>query len=105
MDAKNKEEWFRKFYEGTFLVKGWKARMQEILHKIPADKQEHVRELLDNLGRQIGTEWAKDNNVRRIDSSMLKQWGKDLREAGDKGADDLIEKIHAISKEADDLTA
>ena len=31
MSTQEEQEWYKKFYEGTFLAKGWKGRMEEIL--------------------------------------------------------------------------
>jgi putative sterol carrier protein len=103
MSFKTEEEWYRTFYEGTFFVKGWKHRMKEILQMIQPDDRERIAELLEGLGRKIGYEWAKDNNVRRIDSAMLKQWGGDLHMAGERGADVLIEKIRTLSNEVEKI--
>ncbi|MEX2335447.1 MAG: hypothetical protein WD600_14395, partial [Pseudohongiella sp.] len=36
---------------------------------------EQVAELRDELGVMIAAEWAKDNDVRIIDTAMLSLWG------------------------------
>jgi hypothetical protein len=105
MITASEQEWFRKFYEGTFLIKGWKDRMEELLEKVPPDDREHIRGLLDNLGKKIGSEWAKDNKIRKIDSAMLKHWGNDLNTAGNEGPDALIEKIRLLDSKADNILA
>lgn len=103
MTTKNEDEWLRKFYNGTFLVKGWRHHMEEMLKSVPSDKKEQIGCLLDDLGRKIGTEWAKDNNIRKIDTSMLKQWGDDLRAHADKGPDSLVAKIRLINDDVDNI--
>ena len=50
MRTKEEQQWFRKFYEGTFLVKGWKSRMEEVLQAVPDSEKESVGDLLSNLG-------------------------------------------------------
>ena len=103
MGTKKEEEWFEKFYDGTVFVQGWKYHMNDMLKMVPADKKEMIRGLLDDFGKKIGYEWAKDNNVRKIDTAMLQKWGDDLRTAGDKGLEALIEKISLLDSEADSI--
>ena len=103
MAVKDEQEWFQKFYEGTFLIKGWKHRMQELLQAIPASDREKVEGLLEGLGRKIGREWARENRLRRIDTAALQKWGDELRSAKRKGASVLVEKIRKLDKEVDGI--
>ena len=105
MATKNREEWLNKFYEGNFFVKGWNHHTKEVLKIVPPDEKEHVRELLDNLGNRIGPEWARENDIRRINNSMLKKWGNDLHTARRQGPDAVMEAIHSIESEADSILA
>lgn len=105
MGTKDEEEWFRKFYEGTFLIKGWRSRMKELLELFSPDEIEEMRGLLDNLGEKIGREWARDNRVRRVDTPLLQEWGQDLKNAKRKGPDVLAEAIRNLDTEVDDLLA
>ena len=105
MGTRDEEEWFRKFYDGTFLIKGWKSRMKEVLQPFSPAEREKMSAPLDNLGEKIGREWAKDNKVRRVDTPMLQKWGKDLQEARDKGPDVLVETIRKLDTEVDNLLA
>jgi len=105
MGTKDEEEWFHKFYEGTFLIKGWKSRMKELLQPFPSAEKEEMRDLLDNLGEKIGREWAKDNRVRRVDTPLLQRWGQDLTNAKRKGPDVLVEAIRNLDTEVDDFLA
>ena len=50
MGTKREIEWYRKFQEGTFLIRGWQSRKKEILGAIPATEKGTVDELLDKLG-------------------------------------------------------
>ena len=103
MATKKEQEWFRKFYEGTFLVKGWKARMNELLDNIPDQDKESMGALLAELGEKIGWEWAKENHVRRVDTQMLQQWGENLRAAKRRGWDVLAEEIRKVDEELDEI--
>ena len=73
------KEWFAKFLEGSLFVQGWKGITADILAKTPEDLQEEQRLALETLGTKIGCEWSKDNDTRKIDTDMLKQWGKQLK--------------------------
>ena len=101
MSTQEEQEWYKKFYEGTFLAKGWKGRMEEILQAVPSQNKEAIRQSLESLGEKIGREWSKDNRVRRIDSAMLKQWGAALGTAKKTGPDILEQEIAKIDAEVD----
>ena len=101
MVEKNQQEWYKKFYEGTFLVQGWKSRIKEILKGLSIEEKKEMGELLENLGKKIGMEWAKGNDVRKIDTSQLQQWGKDLQKAGKTGTAALAGQIRKLDEEVD----
>ena len=105
MATKKEKEWFRKFNNGTLLVKGWKAQMKELLDDIPDQDKESMGVLLAELGEKIGWEWAKDNNVRRVDTAMLQQWGENLKAAKRRGGDVLAQEIRKIDSELDEILA
>ena len=103
MATNDEKGWFKKFYEGTLFVKGWKHHMHEMLRQAPPGEKEKIRELLESLGKKIGYEWAKDNEIRKINTAMLQQWGNDLHKATKNGTDTLIAKLHSLDREVDDL--
>ncbi len=105
MATQKEKEWFRKFNNGTLLVKGWKARMKELLGDIPDQDKESMGVLLAELGEKIGWEWAKDNQVRRVDTVMLQQWGESLKAAKRSGSDELAREIRKIDAELDEILA
>ncbi|MGD9098574.1 MAG: hypothetical protein PVF97_10840 [Desulfobacterales bacterium] len=98
MTSKQERDWLKKFYEGTFLVKGWKAQVKELLEDFQGEERDTANDLLSDLGEKIGREWSKDNAVRRIDTSQLKQWGASLTSARKKGPEALIAEIRAIDQ-------
>ena len=77
--------------------------MSEMLQQMPPEKKEQIRELLESLGKKIGYEWAKDNEIRKINNSMLQQWGHDLRIAAKNGSDTLIARIRFLDSEVNGL--
>ena len=103
MVNRDTQKWLRSFYEGSFLIKGWNARTQEILKNVPPDNTGEVQTLLDSLGEKIGHEWAKDNNIRKIDNTLLKQWGDELLTAKKSKTANLIQTIKKIDKAVDQV--
>ena len=105
MGTKNEEEWFRKFYEGTFLIRGWRSRMKELLEPFSPSEREEMTPLLAGLGEKIGREWARDNSVRRVDTPLLQKWGEDLRRAKRQGPKALARAIRDLDAQVNDLLA
>jgi len=101
MANKDQQEWYKKFYEGTFLVKGWKSRMNDVLKGLSPEDKGEMGGLLETLGKKIGMEWAKPNDVRKIDTAQLQQWGKDLQNASQKGSETLSSRIRQLNEEVD----
>ena len=101
MANKDQQEWYKKFYEGTFLVKGWKSRINEMLKGLPPEDKGEMGEQLENLGKKIGMEWSKPNDVRKISTAQLQQWGKDLQNAKQKGPQGLTDRIQQLNREVD----
>lgn len=103
MATKDQQEWYKKFYEGTFLIKGWKARMNEILKGLSPEEKGEMGNLLENLGKKIGMEWARGNDVRKIDTAQLQRWGKDLQNARQKGSEALAAQIRQLNEEVEKM--
>lgn len=87
-DAKHRG-WYVRFWTGSckdlrvICMSGapyWGEIMQRLLVNVPADRQEKLRTRLVLLGQSIGYEWAKENNVRRINNDHIKSWSADLRQ-------------------------
>lgn len=105
MGTKREREWYRKFQEGTFLIRGWQSRKKEILEAIPTTEKETVDELLGKLGEKIGKEWARNRHVRRIDTATLQKWGERLRKSQKKGSDMLVAEIRELDTKVDEIIA
>lgn len=105
LDGMNKEEkkWYKKFQKGLMLFDGWEQISQDILSGSPEEERDKLEPLLDTLGVRIGTEWSKANEVRKIDTDMLKKWGKRLKKAKKKGSEILSSEVQTIHKEVEEI--
>ena len=79
--------WFGKcgalpFFERLVCLKGqpnWAEVSQTVLAKTPLKARAGIRDKMTELGRLIGYEWARHNDVRRIDNEDLKRWADALK--------------------------
>ena len=88
-DAKHRG-WYLRFWTGSckdvpvICFSGapyWGEIMQRLLVNVPPQQREKMRTRLVVLGQRIGYEWAKENNVRRIDNGHIKAWSSELQQA------------------------
>lgn len=73
--------WVQRFYEGFNTVPGWFELETQVLARLPEEERASAAEQLAALGMTIGGEWAKDNSVRRIDTSTVATWRDALQES------------------------
>ena len=67
--------WVARFYEGWEMMPvGWQDISESVLVDLEPEQYRAIDRHLDRLGAQISGEWAKDNEVRQIDSRMLSLW-------------------------------
>lgn len=99
----DEEEWYRTFWEGTFFTDGWHDITEDILTSIPEDQRNDYKEYLKELGEKVGREWAKDNEVRRIDNSKLMEWGDRLKGIAADEPAALAEVIRNINSEVESI--
>lgn len=99
----NAEErrWFKVFQEGNFLSDGWLDISAEILAKTPPEQRHEQKKALEQLGYKIGLEWCRPNAVRKVDSSMLQEWGDILRKTARNNPKQLAKAIAYIDREVD----
>lgn len=91
-DAKHRG-WYIRFWNGScaelrnvVCLSGaphWNEIMARLLAAAPAARREQIQVRLILLGRKVGYEWAKENNIRRIDNGHIKRWTSDLKQSGD----------------------
>ncbi len=103
MLTNKEEERYQKFLKGTFLIKGWNARADQILRAAPPNDREALRSLLLGLGEKIGREWAKDPKIRKIDTIMLQKWGQQLKQASAASADEMTARLRRIDGEVNSI--
>ncbi|NOY70220.1 MAG: hypothetical protein GXP53_12180 [Deltaproteobacteria bacterium] len=103
MISHNEEKWFKKFQEGTFMARGWKDRTKELLCATSPGEEENMRTRLSVLGEKIGREWARDNDIRKIDTAMLQEWGARLMAAKKDGPHELSEMVGEIEAEVENV--
>lgn len=87
-DAKHRG-WYVRFWTGScrelrgVCLSGapyWGEIMQRLLANVPPQQQEKLRTRLILLGQRIGYEWAKENDVRRINNAHIQTWSSDLKQ-------------------------
>lgn len=96
-------DWFKTFQEGNFLSEGWQSIASEIMSRTPPEQQPGQKIALDNLGKKIGMEWCRPNAIRRVNSSMLKEWGDILRKTARTNPQQLASAIAYIDREVDSV--
>ena len=74
--------WVVRFYQGWGLAPmGWLGFEQEFLQDASPQSHASLKAELQSLGRLVSSEWAKHQQVRRVDSRMLLVWSDVLQEA------------------------
>lgn len=101
--SERERAWLETFYKGNMLADGWERITEEILSKTPREMLEEQKKVLEILGEKIGREWCRDNQVRRIDTRMLRQWGEKLKQAAEKDPRRLVEVIRKIDQKVDEI--
>ncbi len=108
VDNLNDEErnWYEKFQEGLLFFDGWREISEDVMAKVSEEEKVQVKVTMQSLGVKIGCEWSKDNDIRKISTDMLKNWGKDLRKAskGDSSQQVML-ALQSIEYEVDELLA
>ena len=95
------KKWYEIFQKGNALAVGWVSISQDLLSRLPLSEQLEQKERLRELGDKIGREWCKDNRTRKIDTTMLRQWGKELKIASGKGNEVLTLALNSIDQKVE----
>ena len=96
-------KWYHRFQEGIPLFDGWKKITQAVVEKFPEHEREKRLAAMQALGVKIGYEWSRDNRVRKVNTDMLRAWGKDLRIAGAESHVQLAKVLYKIDSEMNTL--
>lgn len=73
--------WVTRFYRGYNVAPGWLDMMAIVEERLPQEHWQQVEPRLHRLGQSIGSEWAKDNAVRKLNTRVAAVWRDALREA------------------------
>jgi hypothetical protein len=96
-------KWYYRFQEGIPCFDGWKKITQAVVEKFPEHEREARMATMRLLGFKIGYEWSRDNRVRKVNTEMLRAWGKELRKAGAENYIQLAEVLFKIDSEVNTL--
>ncbi len=96
--------WVTSYYQGNLLSNGWIKETEISLARMtdPARRVELLKEM-NEAGRLISREWAKDGDLRKITTSDLIAWGNRLNaiRRKEKGIDaELLTTARLIHDEA-----
>ncbi len=100
---KEAQEWFGTFQEGGMLFDGWKDISDKVIGNVPEKEKVQTKLQMLALGVRMGCEWSKENDIRKISTKMLKNWGKEIRKAVDDRPDEISLVINRIEDEVDIL--
>ena len=91
-DVKHRR-WYARFWTGDcgelslFVCFPGRPYWHETTRKLTAaaapEKRQALSARLLALGRKIGHEWAKENDVRKISTDHIRAWYRELEKAGD----------------------
>lgn len=73
--------WVLRFYEGNSIAPGWLNLTEQVKARLDEPYRSEVALRLYHLGGRIGSEWAKDNAVRVLDTRNAAVWRDALIEA------------------------
>ncbi|MDA9909912.1 hypothetical protein N9E57_05290 [Gammaproteobacteria bacterium] len=73
--------WVTRFYNGYSLAPGWLSLTEQVKDRLDEPYRSEVAAKLYILGGRIGSEWAKDNAVRVLDTRNAAVWRDALVEA------------------------
>lgn len=97
------QKWFETFQKGTFYARGWKDITAELLAKAPSDIKNDLQKRLEDLGFKIGREWSKNNEIRKIDNAMLKQWGSQLQQTAEQEPARIVQVVASLNRKVTTL--
>ena len=101
--SEDERDWFVTFLKGNFFADGWELISSEILMNTLDHEREDQQVRLDSLGYKIGREWCKGNDKRKIHTSMLRKWGRELKDSAADAPDLLTETLQRIDQEVNEL--
>ncbi len=101
--TEEEKEWFITFLKGNFFADGWEEISSNILLNTVDHERESQQLRLAELGYKIGREWCRGNDIRKINTYMLKKWGRELKNTAADEPHLLGEVLQRIDSEVDEL--
>lgn len=96
-------DWYAKFQDGGLLFDGWQEISEDVLAKIPDENKIFTKVTMLALGVKIGCEWSKENDIRKINTDMLQDWGKKIRTSVTESPETISVVISSIESEVNEL--
>ena len=97
--------WVQTFYKGNLMSEGWTKFGQVTVSVVrSAETRQTVIAEINDLGRIIGREWAKDSSVRKITTADLRRWNDAMaaaRQSDDGSGQRIIDALRAVRKLAE----
>ena len=83
--------WYRRFWNGDcgglgFCSPGtpnWNSTVAQIIQRAPTADRAAITAKACRLGRLVGFEWARNNSIRKIDTSEISKFYSELNSATD----------------------
>lgn len=105
-DHEDHRHWYHRFWTGDCTELGffdfchegepyWCGTIESVRDRVPAGLWADMRRRLLSLGRLVGFEWARDNDIRKIDTDALADWYRVLEET-----DPVETAVDRIEREA-----
>lgn len=110
-DAKNRGRqtwdqywgWVGDFYRGNLLSAGWTRQGRRLSDALTSEETRRtIRAKLNDLGKEICREWAKDNAVRKVDTAALSRWGRSMEAAKSRDGgtgEEILRSIEVMRQE------
>lgn len=92
------QKWFETFQQGTFYARGWREITAELLAKAPVETKDDLKHRLEELGQRIGREWSKNNDIRKIDNTMLQHWGDQLQQVANQEPTKIVQVVASLNQ-------
>ncbi len=97
--------WVLTFYKGNLMSDGWTKFGQVTAGVVKSARaRQAVITQINELGRIIGREWAKDSSVRKINTNDLKRWNDELataRQHDDGSGQQILAALGAVRRMAE----
>jgi hypothetical protein len=92
--------WVHTFYKGNLMSEGWSKFGEVTVRKVKsAAARQAVVTQINELGRIISLEWAKDSSVRKITTADLRRWNDVIataRQSDDGSGQRTIDALRTV---------